>query len=543
MYCTNCGKHNPENSEFCKFCGNKFSIHKTYSVKDPPYPYEISTSKLVILSICTFGLYNIYWFYKQKKSFYAESNEKHGKIYIFFDAIFAAFTAYMLFKQVSKAVKSIDKAERGLEAGWLAIAYFVLLACWRLPNSYSWIGALSILPLIPLQKSINFYWHKKYGEKVIASKFGFWNWVWTIVGGLVLILALYGTFGTSNNSTSTSDNSSASSNNSTTQVNSPSRSPVDNSQSVIDIACDNKEGGSGTIFAKSGVVLTNNHVITGAKSCLITLPDTTTGQPKSIYTATPIVVPNLSQQYDLAFLRIDGAYTDNKGKSWGTYPTNFPAFTPPSSCSKYSPHLSDYVRIYGYPVTSGGYNLTVTDGIISSFDNNNDILTSAKIDSGNSGGLAVNKDGCFLGVPSAVVSGNYQNLGVIIPSSVILDFANNVNSPYQSSNNATAQNQTFDTSCLTLNKAQMYGNSYYENNPTYIASLYNGCSQAVKNVAIKVNFYAEGSSIPSDTQYVDLGITYLGAGDAHAIDGTITTPFDTSGAFKWDAQVYSADPY
>lgn len=89
----------------------------------------------------------------------------------------------------------------------------------------------------------------------------------------------------------------------------------------------------------------------------------------------------------------------------------------------------------------------------------------------------------------------------------------------------------------------MYGNSYYENNPTYIASLYNGCSQAVKNVVIKVNFYATGSSVPSDTQYVDLGINYLDAGDAHAVNGTIKTPFDTSGTFNWDAEVYSAEPY
>ncbi|MFA7676260.1 MAG: trypsin-like peptidase domain-containing protein, partial [Candidatus Shapirobacteria bacterium] len=90
----------------------------------------------------------------------------------------------------------------------------------------------------------------------------------------------------------------------------------------------------------------------------------------------------------------------------------------------YSPSLGENVIIYGYPVTSGGYNLTITDGIISSLNDDGTILTSAKIDSGNSGGLAVNQNGCFVGVPSAVVNGDYQNLGVIIPQILIDEFIN-----------------------------------------------------------------------------------------------------------------------
>jgi len=557
MYCSSCGKQNPEGSKFCEHCGakilygkearsssvtkNKSQAKNSINVNNPPYPYIISISKLLILSAATFGLYNTYWFYKQKKSFYFENNEKHGKIYTFIDAIFAGFTAYNLFDQVSKAEKKIDKAKPVIRAGMLALAYFILLLLWRLTGAYSWLGAFSILPLIPVQKAINFYWENKYDDNLVRSKFGLSNWAWTIVGGLVLMLALYGTFGSSGtNTTSNTDNSS------TSQVQSSQKKNLDITQSVIDINCDNSQGGSGTILTEDGIVLTNNHVISGASYCLITLPDTTTGAPKSIYKAEPLIVPNLSKQYDLAFLRINSAYTDKDGKNWGTYPTSFPAYNSPKDCDKYSPSLGDYVRIYGYPVTSGGYNLTITDGIISSFSDNNDILTSTKIDSGNSGGLAVNKDGCFLGVPSAVVSGNYQNLGVIIPSSVVYDFSNKITSSYHSSSSASSANQAFDFSCLSLKDAQMYGNSYYTSNPSYIASLYNGCSQTVKNVTIKVNFYVAGATrdtAPSDTEYVDLGVDYLGAGDAHAINGTINTPFNTSGDFNWTAQIYSADPY
>ncbi len=203
--------------------------------------------------------------------------------------------------------------------------------------------------------------------------------------------------------------------------------PPDNSQAVVNIWCDNGQGGSGTIFTTTGTILTNNHVITGATSCKVTIPDPATGQIAQAYEAAPIIVPILSKKYDVATLQIDASYTDSSGKTWGEYPTTFTPFTLPSTCSTSTPSkLGDSIRIYGYPVTSGGYDLTVTDGIISSFVDNGDILTSAKVDSGNSGGLAIDQNGCYLGIPSAVISGNYQNLGVLIPGNVVKQFIPNI---------------------------------------------------------------------------------------------------------------------
>lgn len=197
----------------------------------------------------------------------------------------------------------------------------------------------------------------------------------------------------------------------------------DNTKSVVNIWCDNDQGGSGTIFTTDGIVLTNNHVINGSTLCKITIPNLLTGGIEEIYEATSIIVPKLSEKYDVATLKINAAYTDLDGKIWGTYPATFSPFILPKTCDVGQPsRLGDSVRIYGYPVTSGGFNLTITDGIISSFTNDGDILTSAQIDSGNSGGLAIDQNGCWLGMPSAVVSGDYQNLGVIIPGNIIQVF-------------------------------------------------------------------------------------------------------------------------
>ncbi len=198
------------------------------------------------------------------------------------------------------------------------------------------------------------------------------------------------------------------------------------SVSVVNILCDNESGGSGTIISSDGYVVTNNHVIFESKACLVTIPNTSSGAPEEIYIAEPIIIPTLSEQYDIAMLKIDMAYTDSDGKVWGVFPKSFVAYQRPEICHDYEPKLEDDVRIFGYPVASGGLNLTITNGIISSFSEYNEILTSAKIDSGNSGGLAVNKDGCMLGIPSAVLTGEYENLGVIIPNSTILEFLNKI---------------------------------------------------------------------------------------------------------------------
>ncbi|HWA51688.1 MAG TPA: trypsin-like peptidase domain-containing protein [Patescibacteria group bacterium] len=360
------------------------------------------------MSICTFGIYDIYWFYKQWKSF---KSDKNLKISPFWRSIFSPIFSYSLFKTISNASKEID-GNKGLEAGAWALIYFFLCRVWP----------LSSLSLIQAQRSINFYWKKKLGNQLVRSKFGAWNWI--VLSGF-LGLFIFG-FGDSSNSTTTPTTSIP---NNAVTINSPSPTPTlesNVSYVVVDILCNNQSAGSGTILTSDGLVLTNNHVIDQATSCIVTLPDSTTGSPKEIYVGTPQSVPGLSKLYDIATVQINKPYTDSSGKTWGMDPLNFATYKSPDTCKTYTPHLGDSIRIYGYPVTSGGYNLTITEGIISSFSNDGYILTSAKVDSGNSGGFATSQDGCWIGIPSAVVSGNFQNLGVIIPASTIEDFASRI---------------------------------------------------------------------------------------------------------------------
>lgn len=244
------------------------------------------------------------------------------------------------------------------------------------------------------------------------SKTGKGKYIIIGIIGLVLILGIILANSNNNNSDKTQTN---------TSTNQPQTTEIDNTAAVVNILCDTGYGGSGTILTKDGLIMTNNHVISGAKYCVVTVPNPKTGEIVEIYFAEPSTVPKLSKQYDIAVLEIYDTYTDDEGKTWGTFPPVLPYFQTPDSCVTNSQKLGDPIKIYGYPVTSQNYNLTVTEGIISNISSDS-ILTSAKIDSGNSGGLAMTNDGCMVGIPSAVLEGNYQNLGVIIPSDIIWEF-------------------------------------------------------------------------------------------------------------------------
>ncbi len=172
------------NNSFWEHTGVKT---EEYNSKDT---YIISTTKLIVLSLATFGLFELYWFYRQWRSMKDERNLKNN---VWLNSIFSSILSYKLFEQINKAEKSVTNSS-SFSPAVLALCYFVLVSAWRLPEPYDWISLLSFLPLIPVQNSINNYWLKAQVPQANFSKFGGSNWIWSIIGAIVFTLALYGTF-------------------------------------------------------------------------------------------------------------------------------------------------------------------------------------------------------------------------------------------------------------------------------------------------------------------------------------------------------------
>lgn len=150
--------------------------------------------------------------------------------------------------------------------------------------------------------------------------------------------------------------------------------------------------------------ITNKHVLSdgqnyGPTQCLSKLPDDDT-----IYTTT----------FENDKVAIDGS-------DWGLININNPdshlkelVNTDFNYCTKEA-SVGDSVVILGYPsYGTSYYNITATEGIISGYDGQY-YTTSAKIEHGNSGGLAIDeKNNCYLGIPTAVVTGGFESLGRIL---------------------------------------------------------------------------------------------------------------------------------
>lgn len=160
-------------------------------------------------------------------------------------------------------------------------------------------------------------------------------------------------------------------------------------------------------------VLTNGHVISSnirkqEPLCYAFFPQPPNYAIGDIFYETTSLGSTYStiDKPDVGFLKIEKASDSSKVLS------SIPS-TDIKGCNDADIQIGDKVTIFGYP-SFGGNSLTVTDGIISGIEKGPIYKTSAKIDQGNSGGIAVlNKKQCMIGMPTWLASGTLEGLGYI----------------------------------------------------------------------------------------------------------------------------------
>lgn len=179
---------------------------------------------------------------------------------------------------------------------------------------------------------------------------------------------------------------------------------------------DSYSTGSGTVLTESGLILTNYHVMgeveqeklyNGKGFAGIAInPTNLKGRPIVKYAAYMIAG---SPALDLALLRIAGLLEDADAP----LPENL-GLTAIAIGDSQALQIGDEIDAFGFP-SIGGDTVTFTSGIVSGFeDRENDgysewLKVDLNINHGNSGGLATNGSGEFVGVPTQ----GRQDLGMI----------------------------------------------------------------------------------------------------------------------------------
>jgi serine protease Do len=159
--------------------------------------------------------------------------------------------------------------------------------------------------------------------------------------------------------------------------------------------------GSGVIISPDGYIVTNNHVVDGAKDIKVTLHD------RRVLNGRVVGVDKLT---DLAVVKVNAH--DLPAISWG-------------DSSKLEPGQT--VLAFGSPF--GYFQFSVTRGIVSAVNRPNPysddarkpggyIQTDAAINPGNSGGPLVNAHGELVGINTFIISnsGSFAGAGFAIPS-------------------------------------------------------------------------------------------------------------------------------
>ncbi len=166
--------------------------------------------------------------------------------------------------------------------------------------------------------------------------------------------------------------------------------------SVVDVSSESSVG-SGVVYTKDGYIITNEHVIRGAKRITVKLKDQCKEVAKLV---------GVDQNNDIALLKI------NKNN-----------LSPISFANYSSIRLGETTIVIGNPL--GELSGSVTDGVVSSKERlvNVDgkqmklMQTCAEINSGNSGGGVFRLNGELAGLVVAKSSGeNLEGLGFAIPS-------------------------------------------------------------------------------------------------------------------------------
>jgi serine protease Do len=174
-----------------------------------------------------------------------------------------------------------------------------------------------------------------------------------------------------------------------------------------------RSGGSGVILDASGYIVTNSHVVEGARRVQVLLPRLPPGTPgtsilKPRGVAVEAKIVGIDEETDLAVLRIEEK--------------NIPALTLGDSDSLRQGQL---VFAFGSPL---GLENSVSMGIVSAVGRQLElddpmvyIQTDAPINPGNSGGPLVDTEGKVVGINTMILSqgGGNEGLGFAAPSNIV----------------------------------------------------------------------------------------------------------------------------
>jgi len=163
--------------------------------------FPVSEGKLLTLYILSFGMYGIYWFYKNWR---LQAKTMDKKIYPVWRAIFSVFFTHSLFNRINTRAQQVEK-NHTFHANALATLFVALVVASNLidPVSYNTsllvnlsdvsliitsliLFFLSAYPMVKVQATVNRINNDMLGY--LNHKYTIWNYLLIVVGALFWLM-------------------------------------------------------------------------------------------------------------------------------------------------------------------------------------------------------------------------------------------------------------------------------------------------------------------------------------------------------------------
>ena len=165
------------------------SADLTRDEQAPDY-FVVGTTKLVVMSICTLGIYELYWCYRNWQCI---KEREQSNLMPFWRAVFAPLWVFSLARDVKERADHLGIGN-SLRPMLIGILYLALSIQWRLPGLYWVISFFSFAALLPIQATDTSVSAANASGTQDHSQFTPWNYVAVVLGGLVFVLGVVGSF-------------------------------------------------------------------------------------------------------------------------------------------------------------------------------------------------------------------------------------------------------------------------------------------------------------------------------------------------------------
>ena len=162
-------------------------LHDAPTPAVPPY-FPVATHKFIALSLCTLGLYQLFWFYQNWQRVHRRTGEVLSP---FWRALFASLWGFAFFRRVATHA-SLEDGRPTWSASLLGALFLGLTVASRLPDPWWLLCLLSFVPLLPVLRTTQRLNARQAPTAPENGDYSIANILTLIFGGMVLCLAILG---------------------------------------------------------------------------------------------------------------------------------------------------------------------------------------------------------------------------------------------------------------------------------------------------------------------------------------------------------------